>query len=171
MHWPGAGSYFQPVGSLEGGTNIIFGFAHSVGKRKILGETGGDRRRQRAAGTMAVARLNTRRGKSGAGAALDQKIGAFRSAAVTALDQHRAGTQRKQLLRLVIHRLFIARLILTGKSGRLWQVGCDQDRKSTRLNSSHGYISYAVFCLKKKKNESDYRPHENRSYTASDRPL
>src|SRR2546422_8463057 len=29
------------------------------------------------------------------------------------------------------------------------------DRKSTRLNSSHGYISYAVFCLKKK-NTSDY---------------
>src|SRR2546429_5380594 len=27
------------------------------------------------------------------------------------------------------------------------------DRKSTRLNSSHGYISYAVFCLKKKKRE------------------
>src|SRR2546429_3286931 len=30
----------------------------------------------------------------------------------------------------------------------------DQDRKSTRLNSSHGYISYAVFCLKKKKKKS-----------------
>src|SRR2546429_1179937 len=28
-----------------------------------------------------------------------------------------------------------------------------EDRKSTRLNSSHGYISYAVFCLKKKKNK------------------
>src|SRR2546422_6043091 len=28
------------------------------------------------------------------------------------------------------------------------------DRKSTRLNSSHGYISYAVFCLKKKKRAS-----------------
>src|SRR2546429_5811688 len=27
-----------------------------------------------------------------------------------------------------------------------------KDRKSTRLNSSHGYISYAVFCLKKKNN-------------------
>src|SRR2546422_5679348 len=27
----------------------------------------------------------------------------------------------------------------------------DPDRKSTRLNSSHGYISYAVFCFKKKK--------------------
>src|SRR2546422_1482789 len=29
------------------------------------------------------------------------------------------------------------------------------DRKSTRLNSSHGYISYAVFCLKKKKHDID----------------
>src|SRR2546429_6030487 len=29
------------------------------------------------------------------------------------------------------------------------------DRKSTRLNSSHGYISYAVFCLKKKKITND----------------
>src|SRR2546429_1515782 len=34
-----------------------------------------------------------------------------------------------------------------------------QDRKSTRLNSSHGYISYAVFCLKKKKNQAQpFRP-------------
>src|SRR5687768_5048837 len=30
-------------------------------------------------------------------------------------------------------------------------LGLNSDRKSTRLNSSHGYISYAVFCLKKKK--------------------
>src|SRR5205809_4712591 len=30
------------------------------------------------------------------------------------------------------------------------------DRKSTRLNSSHGYISYAVFCLKKKKKQKNY---------------
>src|SRR5687768_17648702 len=30
-----------------------------------------------------------------------------------------------------------------------------KDRKSTRLNSSHGYISYAVFCLKKKKRPTD----------------
>src|SRR2546422_2554010 len=29
------------------------------------------------------------------------------------------------------------------------------DRKSTRLNSSHGYISYAVFCLKKKKKQTE----------------
>src|SRR2546429_4612261 len=31
------------------------------------------------------------------------------------------------------------------------------DRKSTRLNSSHGYISYAVFCLKKKKQTQIYQ--------------
>src|SRR2546422_5122011 len=32
------------------------------------------------------------------------------------------------------------------------------DRKSTRLNSSHGYISYAVFCLKKKKKTTHGEP-------------
>src|SRR5438128_2862998 len=31
------------------------------------------------------------------------------------------------------------------------------DRKSTRLNSSHGSISYAVFCLKKKKNKTSHK--------------
>src|SRR3712207_7334357 len=31
------------------------------------------------------------------------------------------------------------------------KIGCGLDRKSTRLNSSHANISYAVFCLKKKK--------------------
>src|SRR5687768_17740419 len=33
-----------------------------------------------------------------------------------------------------------------------------RDRKSTRLNSSHGYISYAVFCLKKKKKKQKETP-------------
>src|SRR2546429_2708061 len=33
-----------------------------------------------------------------------------------------------------------------------------RDRKSTRLNSSHGYISYAVFCLKKKKKHYHISP-------------
>src|SRR2546429_7132964 len=49
--------------------------------------------------------------------------------------------------------------------------GALEDRKSTRLNSSHGYISYAVFCLKKKKQnqntydncatESSYKPRQS----------
>src|SRR3989449_4930874 len=34
-----------------------------------------------------------------------------------------------------------------------------RDRKSTRLNSSHGYISYAVFCLKKKKKTTIHLKH------------
>src|SRR5207245_11478561 len=40
------------------------------------------------------------------------------------------------------------------------------DRKSTRLNSSHGSISYAVFCLKKKKNKKTKR-YNNRDITLS----
>src|SRR5256884_4559566 len=39
-----------------------------------------------------------------------------------------------------------------------WGREYPRDRKSTRLNSSHGYISYAVFCLKKKKNNFAKRP-------------
>src|SRR2546429_4642199 len=35
------------------------------------------------------------------------------------------------------------------------------DRKSTRLNSSHGYISYAVFCLKKKKTKPHHTSKED----------
>src|SRR2546429_5733987 len=41
--------------------------------------------------------------------------------------------------------------ILDWSPGSRQQLQSDRDRKSTRLNSSHGYISYAVFCLKKKK--------------------
>src|SRR2546422_1543689 len=44
-------------------------------------------------------------------------------------------------------------------------MSCARDRKSTRLNSSHGYISYAVFCLKKKKKSNDYEPEKNFSFT------
>src|SRR2546422_4262579 len=36
-----------------------------------------------------------------------------------------------------------------------------EDRKSTRLNSSHGYISYAVFCLKKKKADKQHEYRQN----------
>src|SRR2546427_3402371 len=48
---------------------------------------------------------------------------------------------------------------LGGVQVGLAAVGVDVDRKSTRLNSSHSQISYAVFCLKKKKNigtKTDY---------------
>src|SRR5205809_6827819 len=55
--------------------------------------------------------------------------------------QHgRGGHSRRERLK----RLFFPPFVIASRTGTL-------DRKSTRLNSSHGYISYAVFCLKKKK--------------------
>src|SRR6266481_6600352 len=44
---------------------------------------------------------------------------------------------------------------------------CSRDRKSTRLNSSHSSISYAVFCLKKKKkHDADYAVDKTKTFTA-----
>src|SRR5258708_19300690 len=46
-----------------------------------------------------------------------------------------------------------------------------EDRKSTRLNSSHQIISYAVFCLKKKKNLTRFRhPPKNPDFTHNPYP-
>src|SRR5205809_1868423 len=49
-----------------------------------------------------------------------------------------------------------------GRPGRVGQGVQGLDRKSTRLNSSHGYISYAVFCLKKKKRNTQFTLHLSR---------
>src|SRR5687768_17686314 len=67
---------------------------------------------------------------------------------------HRLATRLQYVARNAMHAL---RLLVP--MGPVWQrpdqravlLPAAQDRKSTRLNSSHGYISYAVFCLKKKK--------------------
>src|SRR5256884_3695489 len=50
----------------------------------------------------------------------------------------------------------ITRVATVARSPYLIQASAavEEDRKSTRLNSSHGYISYAVFCLKKKNHDS-----------------
>src|SRR2546421_9660011 len=45
--------------------------------------------------------------------------------------------------------------------------GCGRDRKSTRLNSSHDQISYAVFCLKKKKKNDTSAVHEPKNSQTS----
>src|SRR2546422_3191956 len=55
-------------------------------------------------------------------------------------------------------------------SCRQFHPGKSLDRKSTRLNSSHGYISYAVFCLKKKKQISTMLHLLNRFDTLYDLP-
>src|SRR2546426_9369028 len=47
----------------------------------------------------------------------------------------------------------------------------DVDRKSTRLNSSHLVISYAVFCLKKKKKKNKCTNHQTSPRRTDDNPL
>src|SRR2546427_5920277 len=49
--------------------------------------------------------------------------------------------------------------------------GHEGDRKSTRLNSSHSQISYAVFCLKKKKHQKLITHHSNQRYVLNDRTV
>src|SRR2546429_4938264 len=59
----------------------------------------------------------------------------------------------------LVHRAEWISASRDSRGGGGFSPGCplaNRDRKSTRLNSSHGYISYAVFCLKKKKTK---RPH------------
>src|SRR5947209_14434887 len=59
-----------------------------------------------------------------------------------------------------IRRVFIA-VGLDADASNRDVFGNQEDRKSTRLNSSHANISYAVFCLKKKKSEG--KPVTNRT--------
>src|SRR4030043_914583 len=60
------------------------------------------------------------------------------------------------MTQLALHVSKFPRTRVFGQSGIL-------DRKSTRLNSSHGYISYAVFCLKKKKKKNSRSLAERRT--------
>src|SRR2546429_6102137 len=73
------------------------------------------------------------------------------------------GEAAVQRTRIVLHegsRLEWLPLEAICYSGCIAQNHLTLDRKSTRLNSSHGYISYAVFCLKKKKKyKSDSYAH------------
>src|SRR2546422_3211442 len=64
-----------------------------------------------------------------------------RSQAVELLRRH---------LRAAVERSLTVSAVREVEPGRGY-AELERDRKSTRLNSSHGYISYAVFCLKKKK--------------------
>src|SRR5687768_17722109 len=66
-----------------------------------------------------------------------------------------------------LYTAVIAGFIISALGGSRVQIGgptgtrLPPDRKSTRLNSSHGYISYAVFCLKKKKKKNKQQHTKN----------
>src|SRR2546422_5900953 len=66
------------------------------------------------------------------------------------------------VMQLVVKAFAIVMNKVMGASGAESLNVAASDRKSTRLNSSHGYISYAVFCLKKKKK---YREIRTLTYT------
>src|SRR2546429_7932788 len=73
----------------------------------------------------------------------------------TTLFRSQASASPQHAKRLAHHSCFVAKMVeRVLAAGKIERAGSERDRKSTRLNSSHGYISYAVFCLKKKKNNS-----------------
>src|SRR5947209_14922100 len=77
----------------------------------------------------------------------------FRSSAGIAFDL-KSQDQRRDLVQVV--RLLLSLRVLVRVQGDEQQYLSERgDRKSTRLNSSHANISYAVFCLKKKSAETD----------------
>src|SRR3989449_2225183 len=88
------------------------------------------------------------------GLSLHEELSLLVGAGLTPLEALTAATRKGAEL---IHADSLGR-IAPGKVADLVVLDADPaDRKSTRLNSSHGYISYAVFCLKKKKKKK--RPH------------
>src|SRR5687768_17792122 len=76
----------------------------------------------------------------------------FRSAGDDVLERHQAVTP-------AVERPVVEAAVTIGIDAHVLEdlAVHQQDRKSTRLNSSHGYISYAVFCLKKKKKRARLR--------------
>src|SRR2546430_9517262 len=69
-----------------------------------------------------------------------------------ALPIYAGSTKMDNLLPAWVHDGGVAKLL-----ERIGDRATRRDRKSTRLNSSHSQISYAVFCLKKKKGKADHR--------------
>src|SRR2546421_2475604 len=77
---------------------------------------------------------------------------------------------RSPAAKKIIARILLSAAEANAKGRHAEQVGDDncqvQDRKSTRLNSSHDQISYAVFCLKKKKKKKEECKHSEESISA-----
>src|SRR2546429_3413111 len=71
------------------------------------------------------------------------------SAARTAISRSRLEARERSRFDTFAQVIRSTKPTAPSKTARVGRI----DRKSTRLNSSHGYISYAVFCLKKKKQQ------------------
>src|SRR3712207_8889630 len=75
-----------------------------------------------------------------------------------ALARPQGGALTENLGQIVLEGLFVAIGVSVG-TAQLGVGATERDRKSTRLNSSHANISYAVFCLKKKNHLKCIIPH------------
>src|SRR2546422_8368799 len=94
-----------------------------------------------------------------------EQCGVFQELHGGACDNRRACVARVKGIAQLVYEFL---LVLPLPHIFLW-IDLQQDRKSTRLNSSHGYISYAVFCLKKKKKHKSTRRSLKTSKTSSSR--
>src|SRR5437762_10669416 len=72
----------------------------------------------------------------------------------TSFPTRRSSDLPRWLVQLIVKQARVEGFLVQQFSDR-YEAGLRQDRKSTRLNSSHRCISYAVFCLKKKKGEKN----------------
>src|SRR5256886_11313982 len=93
------------------------------------------------------------------------------------LQQEQQVAQAEQTLRIsllrdcraqVIERTGVVALELARQRAAPERIGVERDRKSTRLNSSHSQISYAVFCLKKKRSFSATTVRRRRAALATE---
>src|SRR5258707_5160866 len=86
----------------------------------------------------------------------------FRSVGLPSVSSSAGGAIRRWIpLKSGIRRIFSSS---RGSGKDSANAGFQRDRKSTRLNSSHANISYAVFCLKKKKKLETHQRLETRIY-------
>src|SRR5258708_11136950 len=84
----------------------------------------------------------------------------------------RVPSQEPKMVELTMRAVVPTHVLIRRLDGESVLLNLERDRKSTRLNSSHQIISYAVFCLKKKKatNTSTAESHAKRSRSKPDRP-
>src|SRR2546430_7385061 len=80
----------------------------------------------------------------------------FRSDIASAADPVVTGIRLQGPATITVGDRFDLVISVEADSGSRVSLDGNEDRKSTRLNSSHSQISYAVFCLKKKKDQSLY---------------
>src|SRR5947199_1280810 len=117
--------------------HVALGGAHRLAQAKPLGETGGDCRGKRAAGTVGIFRRDPVGSEAGEYVGPDQKIDALGVAAMTALDENRLRPQRKQALTLLTHLRLVAGSRGLEQRRRFRQIRRDNERTRYECTFEH----------------------------------